>query len=133
MITNTMADNDYDKALDNAIETVLTKTGIAIAGDAIARANRFVDTGRLRGSITWAVEDERSHPKSPATNSDKVSRPYRKWTLHIGSNVEYAEHVEYGTYKMAAQPYLRPAYMRHRPTVRRLLKKSVHEALRRGK
>lgn len=27
----------------------------------------------------------------------------------VGTNVEYAPYVEFGTYKMAAQPYMRPA------------------------
>jgi hypothetical protein len=30
-------------------------------------------------------------------------------TYTVGTNVEYASYVEYGTYRMAAQPYLRPA------------------------
>lgn len=30
-------------------------------------------------------------------------------TYSVGSNVEYSIHVEYGTSRMAAQPYLRPA------------------------
>ena len=30
--------------------------------------------------------------------------------VEIGFNAEYASYVEFGTYKMAAQPYLRPAF-----------------------
>lgn len=30
----------------------------------------------------------------------------------VGTNVEYSVYVEFGTYKMAAQPYLRPAVER---------------------
>ena len=36
-----------------------------------------------------------------------------RWTTEVtyvvGTNVEYAVHVEFGTSRMAAQPYLRPA------------------------
>jgi len=48
-----------------------------------------VDTGRLRASIT----------------TEKVDR----LAYAVGTNVEYAPYVEFGTYKMRAQPYLRPA------------------------
>jgi HK97 gp10 family phage protein len=51
-----------------------------------------VDTGRLRGSITHVTGID---------NGEQVA--------YVGSNVEYAIYQELGTYKMAAQPYLRPA------------------------
>lgn len=47
-------------------------------------------TGNLRRSIT----------NGPLAGQTAVA---------VGTNVEYAPHVEYGTVKMAAQPYLRPA------------------------
>lgn len=52
-----------------------------------------VDTGNLRNSITHAQVDEN--------------------TEAIGTNVEYGPYVELGTYKMAAQPFLRPAAEEH--------------------
>jgi len=48
-----------------------------------------VDTGRLRNSISTAKGD--------------------KTTMFVGTNVEYAPYVEFGTHKMSAQPYMRPA------------------------
>lgn len=51
-----------------------------------------VDTGRLRGSITRELGEDAQ---------GLVGR--------IGTNVEYAPHVELGTSRMTAQPYLRPA------------------------
>lgn len=51
-----------------------------------------VDTGRLRGSITHTTDGE---------------------CAYIGTNVEYAAYVEYGTSKTQAQPYLQPAAENH--------------------
>jgi HK97 gp10 family phage protein len=51
-----------------------------------------VDTGRLRSSITEALGED---------SQGLVAR--------IGTNVEYARHVEFGTVRMRAQPFLRPA------------------------
>lgn len=44
------------------------------------------------------------------TMFDRVIRRYRiNADYYVGTNVDYAAYVEYGTYKMQAQPYLRPA------------------------
>lgn len=53
-----------------------------------ARSNAPVDTGALKQSITLEVEGNEAE---------------------IGSALEYAPHLEYGTTSQAAQPYLRPA------------------------
>ena len=61
----------------------------ALEVEAEAKRNCPVDTGRLRNSITTAKEG--------------------KTTAYVGTNTEYAPYVEFGTHKMRAQPYLRPA------------------------
>ena len=52
-----------------------------------------VDTGRLRNSITHA----------PVSDNTEM----------VGTGVEYAVYVEFGTRKMSAQPYLRPGVENH--------------------
>ena len=42
-------------------------------------------------------------------------------TTIVGSNVEYAPHVELGTSKSAAQPFLRPALHKNLKEIRKLL------------
>lgn len=63
-----------------------------IATDARSRAP--VDTGALRSSI-----------ESVSVEAGKSAE------VQVG--VEYGAYVEYGTYKMAAQPYLSPAFEAH--------------------
>lgn len=43
-------------------------------------------------------------------------------TAIVGSNIEYAPHVELGTSKRAAQPYLRPALKKNQKEIKNLLK-----------
>jgi phage gpG-like protein len=64
----------------------------AVRVESAAKQACPVDTGRLRMSITWAL------------GSDEAGV-----YADVGTNVEYALHVEYGTRHMAARPYLRPA------------------------
>ena len=59
-----------------------------------------VDTGRLRASIAHKVS----------------SAPIPDWGS-VGTNVLYARHVEFGTKKMKAQPYLRPGLQRVQPDI----------------
>ncbi|MDE7398959.1 MAG: HK97 gp10 family phage protein [Oscillospiraceae bacterium] len=79
----------------NALPEVLEKALMEIGIEAEAHAKEIitekgaVDTGRLRNSITHALDGTKA--------------------VHIGTNVEYAPYIEAGTSKMKARPYLRPA------------------------
>lgn len=72
-------------------EQQLLKVGFQIERD----AKQFcpVKTGRLRSSITTTDE-----------HTDN------KYKVIVGTNVTYSPYIEYGTMKMKAQPYLRPAW-----------------------
>lgn len=74
------------QAKDRALEAV------GLQGEMYAKMLCPVDTGRLRNSITHTSDGEYAY---------------------IGTNVEYAPYVEFGTSKMAAQPFIRPAAEDH--------------------
>ena len=67
---------------------------IGLVAEGYAKRLCPVDTGRLRNSITHAVEES-------------------EHAAYIGSNVEYAPYVELGTSRQKAQPYLKPAAENH--------------------
>jgi HK97 gp10 family phage protein len=67
-------------------------TSLAIKVQRQAKRLAPVDTGYLRGSIVWTL----------ATESGRL------FAL-VGSNVEYAWYQEFGTMRMVAHPFLRPA------------------------
>jgi hypothetical protein len=48
--------------------------------------------------------------KALAAKIAKMVRGASKGQARIGTNIEYGPYVELGTSRMAAQPYLRPAY-----------------------
>lgn len=74
--------------MEQNIPRALKAIGIFVEGEAKVRAP--YDTGRLRDSMDHRVDE----------GAAKVI---------IGTPVEYAPYVEFGTSKMKAQPYLRPA------------------------
>ena len=127
-----MDGKDYSKAMDSAIEAALVQAGGIIEGQAVALVP--LDTGRLKGSITYRTKKDRSdQPRVPARSQDVVSTPSDKWTLYVGSNVKYAPYIEYGTVRSKARPYLRPALHLFKKEIVRDFSKWVQEHLKRGK
>jgi len=69
-----------------------------------------VDTGRLRASITLADNSgviENTGPE--ASPSDGLNSRASNFSVVVGTNVDYAEFIEFGTSSQDAQPFLRPA------------------------
>ena len=94
---------EYEKRLNNALKVAFKSIGLTMQANAVIEINKavydtpespnYVRTGNLRSSITH-VSDDRS-----AT---------------VGTNVEYAPYVEFGTSRgMAPRPYIRPAIENH--------------------
>ena len=70
-----------------------------------------VDTGKLRASITPVIES---------------------WAAgYVGTNTAYAPYVEYGTRKMAAQPFLEPAFEAGRKAASRIFGQAISRAIAR--
>lgn len=78
------------RATKAAVERGLEAVGLQAEG--YAKMICPVDTGNLRNSITHTSDGE---------------------AAYVGTNVEYAPYVEYGTSKTKAQPFLRPAAEDH--------------------
>lgn len=76
--------------LPDVVEAALEAIGLTAEG--YAKELCPVDTGRLRNSISHAVEGD---------------------AVYIGTNVEYAPYVELGTSRMRARPFLGPAAENH--------------------
>ncbi len=82
--------DDYSEDVKRAVAEALRQglEMVGLQGEKHAKALCPVDTGNLRNSITHTTDDD---------------------SAYIGTNVEYAPYVEFGTSRQKAQPYLRPA------------------------
>ena len=83
----------------------------AAAGEAVADEARTmcpVDTGNLRDSIAVSAGDSGAQ---------------------ISANTDYAAYVEFGTYKMAAQPFLVPALINSADKIVAAAAKAIGEGL----
>lgn len=93
---------------------VVRKTAL----DVLARAAGLVpvDTGNLKGSL------------APGGRGNVFEMGPGDLTAVVGTNVEYAPYVEYGTRRMAAQPYLTPAAEAMRPAFNKAMSQLVKGA-----
>lgn len=99
--------NNSDAIL-NALPEQIEKGLIAIGlvAESYAKERCPVDTGRLRNSISHAVD-----------MSDN--------SAYIGTNVEYAEYVELGSSRRKARPYLKPAATEHAAEYKALFEQAL--------
>ncbi len=90
MIVAELLFNDLDK-IAAELRPKASEIVAKAAADIEARAKQVVpvDTGNLKNSIQTEMDGDLS--------------------ASVGTNVEYAPYVEYGTSRMAAKPYLTPA------------------------
>lgn len=95
---------EFLNALPEQLEQALIAIGLT--AESYAKADCPVDTGRLRNSITNAVE-------------------VGEQSVYIGSNVEYAAFVELGTSRMKARPYLKPAATQHNAEYKSLAEQAL--------
>ena len=117
---------EVKEALKEAVQKALTEIGIQVENYATMLCP--VDTGRLRGSITFATVTEQDSPREPAEASDGVQETPDENSVVIGTNVEYAAYVEMGTSKMDARPYLEPAVMNHVDEYQQMVEECLHNA-----
>lgn len=70
--------------------------------------DKIVDTGRLRGSISYSTPYNDYNQPTPANQKDDFIRGVREDNSVVyGSNVEYASYVETGTTKQRARNYIK--------------------------
>jgi HK97 gp10 family phage protein len=115
--------SDLDRKMDRLAASVQGKAlaGAALAGAQVveARAKELapVRTGNLRRSI----------------HSELASVSTESALAKVGTNVEYAPYVEYGTRRMSPRPYLRPAFDTAKAEAEETIRKSFERLLRQAR
>lgn len=105
--------------LEKAVKLALTDVGIEAVDNITSRGDFPADTGLLKNSITFAVSGEsplissyradkkREGENAIRTGSYQGTAPNDKnKAVYIGTNVEYAKYVQYGTSRMVARDFM---------------------------
>jgi len=110
---------NLEKALKNNAIKILEAgaEGLLMAGEKIAtdtKLNTPVDTGRLRGSY----------------NAQLIEKNENEAIVEVGTDVEYAGFVEFGTSRQQAQPHFMPAVEDNKKNITKFINKKIKEALK---
>lgn len=106
--------NSSNQAIRAAIEE-FKKTALSVEKSAKQniKRNKTVDTGRLLGSVKTNIKQD-----------------YAGVEAEVGTNVEYANYIEYGTYKMGAKPFLNPAFDEETANLEDRIRQVIRDAFR---
>ena len=122
------------EALDKQIERALIAVGHAAESNAKQHITdmKAVDTGRLRGSITWATRSNEGKEytykdKDGKQFSDKIGKGAEKNAVYIGTNVEYAPYIELGSSGRSPRPFLKKASTEHSEEYKKLVKEALEK------
>lgn len=130
---------DVPKAVSEGNENALIEIANAVTNTATALAP--VDTGQLRNSIMWEVKGadggfNDGSGKTPAER--KLSKNPKDGEAYVGSALLHSIYNEFGTRRMAAQPFLRPAITEETSgtravrTIKKLQEESVANGMKKG-
>lgn len=122
------------RELNEKIDRALTMCAVVAENYAVQEIEnvpRRVDTGMLRNSITYAVHGEAPHKSSYHADSGNKSGSYtgtaedKPNTVFIGSNLEYAAYVHYGTTRMTPNRFLENALERHQDEYKNIIQSEL--------
>lgn len=122
------------QAVKDEVEAEVVATAIELRANIVKSIARGPKTGQVyrRGNVTHQAS---APGQAPATDTGRlVNNIYFErlgaTTAAVGSTLVYAEHLEYGTRKMAARPFFRPAVEKMRKQFQKRLEIAVWRATR---
>ncbi len=119
------------KNVREAVLPALEKSGNELAGAMKTLAEPSRNTGDLIDSIAVTTAGNSTPPYSQPGGNRVV--PENAVAVTVGNNkVRYPHLIEYGTTKMAAQPYFWPAYRLLKKRSQRRIKRAIGKAVRDG-
>ena len=90
-----------------------------------AKIESGAQKGLAKGAMLIADRAKVLAPVRSSTLRDSITSKAEGMSAEVGTNVEYAIYQEFGTYKMAAHPYLIPAMEESEAEVCDIVKKSI--------
>jgi HK97 gp10 family phage protein len=113
------------KKLEPATRSAIER-GVALAGQKVEKDTKYITP----------VSTPLTRPGGPhgdlrrSVKAGQVRRTPNGAEVSVGTNLEYAMYVEFGTTKMAAQPYLRPGLQKNKQNAKRLIITEIVKAHR---
>lgn len=120
--------------LETEVSKAVTGTALELQGDVKKRIQRGPASGRVYQKYNPRRTHQASAPgEAPMSDTGRLANSIffeveGRLTATVGSRLIYALWLEYGTSKMAARPYFRPAVEAMRPKFQARLEAAVRKA-----
>lgn len=88
------------------VERIVEKNGTEMQKKAVSNASKFRGHYEGRGKNKRFVKPTGATKRSISVNSSKIDR----FKYKVAPGTDYAAYVEFGTRKMSAQPFIKPAF-----------------------
>lgn len=98
---------------------------MAMLEKAVGKIQTGAPKGLAKGAMLIADRAKFLAPYDTGSLYQSISSQAEGMRAEVGTNVEYAMYQEFGTYKMAAHPYLIPAMEESEAEVCDIIKKSI--------
>ncbi len=126
-----------EKAAKEAQFNALAATAFAIQRDAVQSIQRGPKSGETytHGRKTHTASAPGEAPASDTGNlakSIRVKLEKARGYAEVIAHAPYAPHLEFGTSRMAARPFMGPAFHRNRKLAPQLIKVDFKQAIRKG-
>lgn len=105
------------------------------AGEMIqVEAQRSITAGSVsgKGHVPSAPGEPPNQDSGVLANNIETTQP-AKLRVRVSSNAGYSAALEFGTGKMAARPFMRPARDKMKPEARRLVQQALNRAVKRSR
>ena len=122
------------------VNKVVLNEALRLRGLVIEKVQRGPATGRTYTKYNPRRVHTASAPgQAPMTDTERLASSVyftqafgarRGLEAQVGSNLVYAAHLEYGTKRMAARPYFRPAIEEREPKFHRNLERAIRGEIR---
>lgn len=134
---------ELQAALRNMTDDIRQEVGKAVVGTALELRGdvvKSIQRGPKSGTVYQKYNPRRMHQASspgqaPASDTGRLANSITfdqmgDLTASVGSALAYATYLEYGTSRMAARPFFRPAVERMRPKFQQRLEAALGRATR---
>lgn len=114
----------------------MSLTGVDAIMKRLGSVKRAIDAGLfINAVILWAEVEfvPRARTLAPVKTGalrDSIRFETSAAQVFVFAGADHASHVEFGTYKMPAQPFIRPAYHAARRNLSRYTRRALREAVR---
>lgn len=124
VVTVTSKIKKVTENIEKAHIKALTMSALEVHRRATENATASVDTGRLRGSISYSVNGGQTQGFKPVPESENQDYNIKsgKFYAIVGSNVVYARRLEYGWSRRMPDGFLRKAYDTSKEKIKRFFK-----------